>query len=121
MINLYEETDEFLANAGFTWDDVEFIGSKDRIYSCTVEEFKLLANHEYDAGYGAQQVASDLIINLKNGDHIYRYEYDGSERWTRYINYPPNPNPRKINKLIGGVWDTVESLQAMYEKEINNG
>ena len=61
--------------------EVEFIGSADGNYTCTMEQFLILADKEYDAGYGGNEVVSDLVIVFKDGRWMSRGEYDGSEWW----------------------------------------
>lgn len=80
-MNLLEETIEKIKEAGLNIEDIIFIGSKDGRYRCTWEEFLVLANREYDEGYGSNEVASDLIILFKDNSRMYRGEYDGSEWW----------------------------------------
>jgi len=121
MRNLLEETEEFMRKAGLFWDEVIFIGSADKEYKCSVEEFKVLANHVYDPGYGAQEVASDLVIDFESGAHMSRYEYDGSEHWELYVDPPMREQTKKIHRLIGGMWATIDELQEMYEEGQRNG
>lgn len=109
MTNLYEETNEFILEAGYKWEDVTFIGSSDGEYECSYEEFKVIANTEYDQGYGSPEVAMDLMIVLKDGSHIYREEYDGAENWAIHRSAPAIKT-KKIKYLTGGSWDTVEAL-----------
>ena len=44
------------------------------------ENFKEVANVEYDSGFGSPQVAEDLII-MGSDFWLERHEYDGSEWW----------------------------------------
>jgi hypothetical protein len=61
--------------------DIVFIGSVDTGHSMTWEEFEVLSDETYDTGYGAQKVASDLVIVFKDNSWLERLEYDGSEWW----------------------------------------
>ena len=81
MRNLLKETEEVLDRMNASFDDVIFIGSSDGAYSCSDDEFKVLANIEYDAGFGGQTIAKDLVIELSDGRVLSRGEYDGSEWW----------------------------------------
>lgn len=114
------ETEAKLLVIQRTSDEIIFIGSADYNYSCTWEEFKTLANINYSAGFGAPEIAKDLIIIFNDGASMTREEYDGSE-WWRYnevIKLPPNLSPQKIKRLscenvfIG--WETVHTLQTEY-------
>ena len=80
-MNLLDETLEDMQRLGKTPEDIVFIGSVKSGYYCTWEQFELLANQEYDAGFGSQKVANDLIIAFNDGKKMWRSEYDGSEAW----------------------------------------
>ena len=113
-MNLLKETKEALRNKGYSWpDDILSIQGSDRAIS--VDLFKKLANVSYDNGYGGQEVASDLVILMKDGTWFERAEYDGSE-WWRYQSAPKvNPvNDEGITMLVakrsGMGWCTLEEL-----------
>jgi hypothetical protein len=80
-MNLLQETIRDIESSGHTPEDIVFIGSEESGHRCTWEQFQVLANIEYDCGYGAQEVATDLIIVFSDGTKMWRHEYDGSERW----------------------------------------
>jgi len=80
-MNLLKETIEIIEESGHSIEDIIFIGSVESGHFCDWEEFKILANKEYNCGYGPQQVASDLEIIFKDGLRMWRYEYDGYECW----------------------------------------
>lgn len=80
-MNLLKETKETIAASGHTEADIVFIGSEESGHECTWDEFCLLADVEYDDGFGAQEVAEDLIIVFSDGQKLWRDEYDGSEGW----------------------------------------
>ena len=79
--NLLEETKEAIKDFGQEIDNLIFIGSQESGHECSWELFKVLANQEYDSGFGRQEVAADLIIVFKDGTKMIREEYDGSEWW----------------------------------------
>lgn len=81
MRNFRAETEDAIKDSGHTLDDIVFIGSKDGEYSCNWPEFRTLADREYDSGFGASEVATDLIIAFSDGSTMWRGEYDGSEWW----------------------------------------
>ena len=104
MTNLLKETENELECIGKTPNDIARIGSYDGEHGCTWEEFKELADIEYDSGYGIQKVATDLIILFRDGTWLERKEYDGSEWWS-YVT-PPDFNslfdiPNEIESLQG--------------------
>lgn len=117
MANLLQETNEVLLENGYKWEDVNFIGSADGEYFCTYEEFKVLADVEYNDGYGGQEVASDLVIRLNDGGLLYRHEYDGAEEWYVHKPIPVGVEIKKIKRLTGGSWDDLKTLN----KENTNG
>lgn len=77
-MNLYEETIKALSNNGKTLDDVVAICGSE--FQITKEDFVRLAQTEYDNGYGAPEVAQDLLV-IGADFWLERQEYDGSEWW----------------------------------------
>lgn len=55
MSNLLKETTGCIKYSGHTTADIIFIGSESSGYCCTWDEFTVLANKEYDSGFGAQE------------------------------------------------------------------
>lgn len=104
MTNLLEETKEIMALNGQSPEDIIFIGSSCSNYSCTWEEFILLADQEYDSGFGNAEVAIDLIIAFRNSETMTRGEYDGKEWWNYNKKFVPPTETRPINQLfsLGG-------------------
>lgn len=80
-MNLLTETLEDIKRSGHEVCDIIFIGSVESGHSCTWDEFAVMADREYDDGYGAQEVAMDLIIAFSDKTTMWRHEYDGSECW----------------------------------------
>ena len=86
MTNLLEETREVMELHDQQPEDITFIGSDSTSeeglrYHTTWDKFIVMADREYNAGYGGTFVALDLIIEFKDGSRMYRSEYDGSEGW----------------------------------------
>lgn len=112
-MNLLEETIKDITISGHSPQDIDFIGSDDGEYQCTWEEFKTLADKEYDAGFGAQEVAFDIIIVFKDGGRMWRHEYDGSEHWKYSL---PFGGAQEETKSISSVfssysgWDSLASI-----------
>lgn len=116
MNNLLKETKELMRYYGQTPEDIVHIGTTlpevDKPfshYACTWEEFVVLADNEYDDGYGAPYVAQDLVILFSNGDWASRAEYDGSE-WWQYNSCPAVPlgPAAPITALMGKMFSMVE-------------
>jgi len=99
-MNLLSETEIAIRNSGHDEQCIIFIGSENSGHCCTWEQFKLMANQEYYAGYGAQKVATDLIIAFSDETKMWRFEYDGSECWTFSIPFNPPKVTKRINRLI---------------------
>jgi hypothetical protein len=70
--------------------DVLWVGTRDVWF--TWDEFAAIADVEYDAGFGAPEVAQDLLV-VGNGWWMSRGEYDGSEWWD--IHVPPTRPSRQ--------------------------
>lgn len=110
-MNLLEETVEDIVNSGHSALDIIFIGSVESGYSCSWDQFKLIADIDYDCGFGGQEIASDLIIAFSDGHTMWRHEYDGSECW-RYSK--PFVMPENKKQLLtvnnGGCWVSLEDI-----------
>jgi hypothetical protein len=88
MPNLLEETVSVLDSFGLTRHDVQWCGSFDGKFFFDWEQFATLANREYYAGYGGQEVARDLVI-VGTDWWLSREDYDGKEWWR--FNKMPEP------------------------------
>jgi hypothetical protein len=111
-MNLLKETIKAIEESDHTPEDIIFIGSEHSGHSCTWDEFKVLANIEYDSGFGGQEIATDLIIMFSDGMRMWRGEYDGSEWWDYS---PPFTMPTTHKKILSlkspdGLWDSLETI-----------
>ena len=97
--NFLSETDEELAEINKTWNDIVFIGSSDCAYSCSVEQFRKLADFDYHSGYGSAEIPESLVILFNDNTWLSRGEYDGSE-WWNYNKPPQIPIPGQEIKTI---------------------
>ena len=113
---LLTETKEFLRQHDKTIDDIIAIGGND--FRIPIEDFLKLADKGYDSGFGAQEVAADLIL-LGKDFWLERHEYDGSEWWEykelpgRILNLPVNKNVRSLF----GSWDTLQEIEERCKKQ----
>lgn len=107
--NLLEETLEVLAAYKLTPDEVLWVGSSDGTYALSWVEFTRVANVSYDSGYGAAEVASDLVV-VGYDWWLERYEYDGSEGWTYKVKPQRADAPQVFNVAVGGMWETLDKL-----------
>ena len=83
MINLLEETEEIMKDYGQSPETVSWVTSLSKGEECiaTWDEFKILADFTYDAGFGGAEINEDLKVIFKDGSWLERHEYDGSEWW----------------------------------------
>lgn len=95
-MNLLTETIKAIEMSGHKPSDIVFIGSENSGHSCSWLRFKVLANREYNNGYGSQKVAKDLLIVFSDGVQMSRSEYDGSEWWNFHT---PFKKPAKIERI----------------------
>lgn len=124
MVNFLEETKEAIKDSGHTVEDIHFIGSTDGEYSITWKNFEAIANVEYDDGFGAAEVATDLIILFTDTTYMTRGEYDGSEWWSFRPAKPLFSQGKPIARLIGGgygeMWPKVSELNKEKDAETIN-
>ena len=97
---LLDETIEDITMSGHTPEDIIFIGSVESCHRCTWQQFRELANFQYDSKYGAQKVAFDLIIVFSDGTSMTRGEYDGSEHWSYSKQFVEPQQSKTINSLF---------------------
>ncbi len=102
MINFLKETIEDIRNSGHIPEDIIFIGSVSSWHQCTWDEFIILADFEYDEGFGSQFVAEDLTVVFLDGHTMTRGEYDGSEWWQHSKPFIKPKETKKITSLKGG-------------------
>lgn len=108
-MNLLKETKEVLSEHGKTFDDVLWIGGSD--FTISIDDFKKLADVEYDAGFGAPEVAVDLVIVGRDW-WLERTDYDGAEDWA-FKALPEKPEEeRKIKRVVTDEigWDSLEGM-----------
>lgn len=112
-MNLLKETIEKLAEVGMSETDIAHIGNSE--YGCSWEEFEELANVEYDSGFGASEVTTDLIIVFHTGSYLSREEYDGSEWWEAsgfHKKYEGPFGTKKIKRIKGDLWPRLKELNS---------
>jgi len=99
-MNLLRETVGHIVESGHTPDDIIFVGSEKSGHQCTWAEFQVLADVEYSSGFGAAEVAQDLIIVFRDGQKMWRGEYDGSEWWEHSTPFRVPDKSLPIHRLI---------------------
>jgi hypothetical protein len=124
-MNLLKETLYILEQNNKSEKDILWIGNLQ--FKITWENFKQIADVEYDSGYGSSQVAQDLLI-VGNGWWLERGEYDGSEWWS-YKETPRMPNGTitissltvsqsdKLGFDVSCGWETLARLNNLQEQE----
>ena len=114
VLNFLEETIGEITGNGYKEEDVMFVGSIDGKYRMTWNSFKEKANFIYDCGYGAQEIATDLIVYFYDGTYMDRGEYDGSEWWQYHglLNFSEEDEYKDFNILGGSeyMWNSVEMM-----------
>lgn len=105
--NLLKDTEEVLKANGKSLSDIEWVGCP--MFQIDIGQFIDLADVDYDHGFGAPEVATDLLVVGKDF-WLERHEYDGSE-WWEFKTCPAKPNDvRNVHTLVGGAWDTLYEL-----------
>lgn len=110
-MNFLQETIEKIEASGHKPEDIIFIGGEDSGYCCDWDKFKVIADVEYDRGYGAQEIAKDLIIVFSDGHKMWRDEYDGSEWWviSEPFKMPENTKPM-LMVTRHGMWEDLDEI-----------
>lgn len=106
-MNLLKETNHVLKENGKSLKDIKWVGCNE--FTIPLENFVNCADSVYDNGYGAQEVATDLVVV---GDNwwLERHEYDGSE-WWEYKELPQQPSEeRQVKRVIWDVWGSLKEL-----------
>lgn len=88
MSNLLNETIKKLTLHCKSEDDILWVGTHN--VKTTWDNFKAVADVEYDNGYGGTEVAKDLLI-VGSDFWLERHEYDGAE-WWEYKCIPKMPD-----------------------------
>ena len=118
-MTLLEETLSVLASYGKTPADVVWCGDGEDL-TFSWDTFEENAQFEYDRGYGAQEVATDLKI-VGEDWWLERNEYDGSENWVFQTmpkrSFPEEPLYEGYVELGGGKWDTLAELNEDYDED----
>lgn len=115
-MNLLTETIEAINEMGKTSYDVAWVGSLEFGWFLW-DDFAAVADIEYDAGYGGQEVASDLVVMFSDGEYMTRGEYDGSEWWEQHPQLIKPAIYRKPKRVVNGMW---ASLTEQNESEDDN-
>ena len=115
-MNLFEETRDAFKQHGIEWDDIIWVGGND--FEIPLRDFVRLAKEtDYDEGYGAQYIASDLTIITSHG-RLVREEYDGLEWWKFIPSTVPYHKYYDITSLKSAHgWQTLGEI---YKEEQEN-
>jgi hypothetical protein len=109
MENFLKETIAKLKANGKEPCDVQWVQTSKGKYCCEWEEFKKMANEDYNSGFGGQEVRSSLVV--VGGDWwMERHGYDGSEWWE--FKQPPQiaANSQKLDWVF--YEDGIEGRQS---------
>ncbi len=110
MRNLLKETLKIMEDNNLHISDIYYIGT--RRTSCTWDQFQILANREYDSGYGGQRVLRFLTIMFHDRSKLVRKEYDGSEWWEYepVFKIPEYKNPLRTLFYEDISWDDMYDI-----------
>jgi hypothetical protein len=116
-MNLLQETKEAITESGHTPANILFIGSETTGHSCTWEEFCLLADVEYNEGYGPPSVARDLIIVFHDGQKLLRAQFEDTEWWEVELPFQPPEFKLPITRLVDEAsWFTLADINKPAEE-----
>ena len=116
MTNLWNETLSVLETNRKTISDILWVGSEDGKYFIPLTELQTVLNIDYDSGYGAQEIASDLVI-VGIDWWLERHEYDGAELWHFKCIPVLSQKPEQIIRVGTGMWDSIEELRQQGERD----
>ena len=125
-MNLLKETKQILKENGKKIEDIKWIGSNKNYVD--IEKFIEIADTKYDDGYGASEVATNLLI-VGDDWWLEREEYDGSE-WWEFKSIPKKPKTKLELKAltiqqspnidISCGWETLERINGIIEDDDEN-
>lgn len=111
-MNLLKETIRDIESSGHTIENIIFIGSEDSGHCCSWDEFMIIANVDYDSGFGMQYIASDLIIVFSDGSKMWRGEYDGAEEWVYSKPFVMPAIKKGMSSVIGDGWQDLSEINS---------
>lgn len=111
FINAIEELDEMITNTQHTPNDILWIGSQDGKLAMSYTDFKHeFSDVNYDAGFGGQEIASDLVVVFSDHSWLEREEYDGAENWV-YRKEPQLVTMQPYQTIKADIgWQTLAEL-----------
>lgn len=118
MKNFRLETLDVLAAHNKGPNDVIWVGTKQ--FEIPIDEFWKLADIQYDEGYGAAEIAGDLIVAGADW-WLERREYDGAEWWA-FVMKPDRPwRKERVSTLKpnyhNGEWELSDCIVEEEEDE----
>ena len=109
--NLLQETVAELKRNGKDSSHVVWVGHRDGSMAITWAEFEKIADIDYDAGFGSERVANNLVIVGRNW-WLERHEYDGSEWWEFKIKPERKRKSRPFTVVVNFNYNThLEEMQ----------
>ena len=116
-MNLLTETIDNLRDRNLTSDNVLWVGSRDGKYAVPWGDFAILANKEYDSGFGGTNVVDDLVV-VGEGWWLERHEYDGSE-WWEFKQQPLHREGKEFNSVFKKGYESsiAEMMEGGYGRE----
>lgn len=84
MGNLLKETERYIKDSGHTTEDIIFIDSEESGHCWDWLEFDVIGDINYDSGFDAQEIATDLVTVFSDGNKMWIDEYDDYEYSTPF-------------------------------------
>jgi hypothetical protein len=111
MINLLQETIDYLKENGKSVSDVQWVGSEDVFFSW--EEFAKVADISYNDSYGIVEIVFDLVV-VGSDFWLERSIYDGSEEWA-FKTLPKKPETHIIPETVTSVvsYETLKDMNGV--------
>lgn len=110
MINFLQHTIMEMRTAGVSLEDATFIGSESGEYECSLEEFKVLADFEFDNMSFIQTVPEDLVIVMDDDSWFSRDASEGRDWWEYNRTPTAVANPKEMVKLQSSQYYSIDLL-----------
>lgn len=108
--NLLSETMVVLHEHDYHSGAVIWVGSRDGTYAMGWNEFRAIADVEYDSGFGVAEIASDLVV-VGDGWWLERSEYEGAEGWDFKKLPVRSDSPKSFSKVHGALWPSLSEIE----------
>lgn len=110
MANFKKETINAIIESRHKLEDVMFIGSYSGKKRMLIDKFLEASDFNYDNGYGASKIYTDLIVYFTDETYMTRGEYDGSEWWeyNKPLKFSKCDMYETFNEFKLGMWGRLD-------------